>query len=62
MSTVPPGVRTRPEKLRIGDFLADEPTVYVTAIYNDDVDGIWVEWSDGDEGYLTRPVRVLRDL
>jgi hypothetical protein len=55
------GVRVPVEGLRIGDFLASDPTVYVTDLYTDP-EGVWVEWSDGDEGYMTRPVRVIRDL
>lgn len=54
------GVRVRPAGLRVGDFLVADPSVYVVEVYAD-VDGVWVEYSDGDCGYQVSPVRVLRE-
>lgn len=48
----------RPAELVVGDFLASDPGVYVAEKWTDP-EGVWIEWSDGDAGYMTRPVRVV---
>ena len=50
-----------PEKLEPGDVLASDPSVFVEAVYRDP-EGVWVETSDGDVGYLSRPIRIVREV
>lgn len=40
-------------ELQIGDWLADG-SVYVADKCNGD-DGLWIEWSDGESGYISNP-------
>lgn len=50
---------TRPADLQRGDELVGtEFNVYVLEKYIDD-DGVWIEFSDGSEGYLDRPIKVI---
>lgn len=53
----------KPADLIPGDVLVlpDVPeTVWVTEVFTD-ADGIWVAYSDGDEGYQSARVRVERN-
>lgn len=50
----------RGRNLRVGDTLAtaDYDGTYVTELYQD-LEGIWVAWSDGDEGYVSAETKFL---
>lgn len=54
-------VLVQPAALWQGDFLADDSGVYVVEVWTD-VDGTWVEWSDGECGYMSSAVRVYREV
>lgn len=49
--------RVRMRDLEVGDWLADG-SVYVADAHSGD-DGLWIEWSDGDAGYISNPDRKV---
>jgi hypothetical protein len=50
----------KPSDLFVGDILANEPDVHCTDVYVDH-EGVWVEWSDGAQGFQERPVKIIRN-
>jgi hypothetical protein len=48
--------QTRQGDLMPGDFLPDAD-VFVSEVHRD-AEGVWIDWSDGDCGYVTESTMV----